>query len=42
MKTRRIAEYWKNIFKKWLNERNFHANLEEYESDILDPTLSHF
>lgn len=24
------------------NERNFWANLEEYESNVLDPTLSMF
>ena len=35
-------EYWKNAFKKWANERNFQANLEEYESDVLDQTLSQF
>ena len=36
------TEYWKNVFKKWANERNFQANLEEYESDVLDQTLSQF
>ena len=34
-------EYWNNI-KKWVHERNFQANLEEYESDDLDHTLSKF
>ena len=34
--------YWKNVFKKWANERNFQADLEEYESDVLDQTLSQF
>ena len=40
--TRKSTEYWKNVFKKWANERNFQANLEEYESDVLDQTLSQF
>ena len=22
------TEYWRNVFKKWANERNFQANLE--------------
>ena len=25
------TEYWRNVFKKWANERSFQANLEEYE-----------
>ena len=36
---------WKpeeNVSKKWRNERNFQAILEEYESDILDQTLLQF
>ena len=36
------TEYWKNVFKKWANKRNFQENLEEYESDVLDQTLSQF
>ena len=28
-------EWWRNIFKKWANERNLQANLEEYENDVL-------
>ena len=32
------AEYWKNVFKKWANERNF----QEYESHALNQTLSWF
>ena len=40
--TRKSTEYWKNVFKKWANERNFRANLEEYESNVLDQTLSQF
>ena len=40
--TKNSTEYWKNVFKKWANERNFQANLEEYESDVLDQTLSQF
>ena len=35
-------KYWKNVFKKQANERNFQANLEEHESDGLDQTLSQF
>ena len=34
--------YWKNVFKKWANERNLQADLEEYESDVLVQTLSQF
>ena len=40
--TKNSAEYWKNVFKKWANERNLQANLEEYESYVLDQTLSQF
>jgi len=40
--TRKSTEYWKKFLKKWANERNFQANLEEYESDVLDQTLAHF
>ena len=40
--TRKSAEYWKNVFKKWANEGNFQANIDEYESDVLDQTLSQF
>ena len=36
------TEYWKNVFKKWANERNFQANLEKYESHVLDKTLWQF
>ena len=36
------TKYWRNVFKRWVNERNFQANLEEYESDVLDQTLSQF
>ena len=32
-------EYCKNVFKKGANERNFQANLEEYESNVLVQTL---
>ena len=28
-------EWWRNIFKKWANERNLQANLEEYENNVL-------
>lgn len=40
--TRKSTEYWKNVFKKWANEKSFQANLEEYESDVLDRTLAQF
>ena len=40
--TRKSTEYWKNVFKKWANERTFQANLEDYESDVLDQALSKF
>ena len=38
--TKKSTEYRKNVFKKWANERNLQANLEEYSSDVLDQTLS--
>ena len=31
--TRKSTEYWKNVFKKSANEKNFQANLEECESN---------
>ena len=40
--TKKSTEYWKNVFKKWATERNVKANLEEYECDALDQTLSQF
>ena len=40
--TKDSTECWKSAFKKWANERNFQANLEKYESDVLDETLSQF
>ena len=40
--TKNSTEYRKNVFIKWANERNFQANLEEYESDVLDQTQSQF
>ena len=36
------TEWWKNVFKKWANERNLQPNLEEYENDVLDQRLSQF
>lgn len=39
---RKSTEYWKNVFKKWANEGNCQENLEEYEKDVLDQTLSQF
>jgi len=38
--TSKSTKYWKKVFKKWVNERNFQANLEEYESDVLNQTPS--
>ena len=40
--TRKSTEYWKNVFKKWANNRQFQANLEEYVSDVFDQTLAQF
>ena len=36
------TECWKNVFKKWANERNLQAYLEEYENYVLDQRLSLF
>ena len=32
-------ESWKNFFKKWANERNVQANLEEYKNDVLNQRM---
>ena len=40
--TRNNMEWWKKVFKKWANERNVQANLEEYKNDVLDQWLSQF
>ena len=40
--TENSTEWWKNVFKKWANERNLQVNLEEYENDVLDQRLSQF
>jgi len=40
--TKNNTEWWRNIFKKWANERNLQANLEGYENDVLDQRLSQF
>ena len=40
--TNNSTEYWRNVFKKWANERNLQADLEEYENDVLDQRLSQF
>ena len=37
--TKNSTEYCENVFKKWANERNFQASLEEHEGDVLDQTL---
>ena len=31
------TEWWKNVNKKWANERSLKANLEEYENDRSPP-----
>ena len=36
------TEWWKNVFKKWANERNLQANLEECKHDVLDQRSSLF
>ena len=33
---------WKNIFKKWGNEKKLEANSEEYENNVLKQTLWQF
>ena len=40
--TKNNTEWCKNVFKKWANERNSQANVEEYENDVLDQRLSQF
>ena len=40
--TKNSTVYRKNVFKNWANERNFPANLAEWEGDVLDQTLSQF
>ena len=40
--TKNSTEWWENVFKKWANERNLQAKLEEYENDVLDQRLSQF
>ena len=37
--TKNSTEWWENVFKKWENERNLQANLEEYMNDVLDQRL---
>ena len=36
------TEWWNNVFKKWVNERNLQANLKEYVNNVLDQRLSKF
>ena len=40
--TKNSTERRKNAFKRWANERNLQAKLEEYENDVLGQTLSQF
>ena len=40
--TKNNTEWWRNVFKKWANERNLQANLEEYENDVLGQRLTQF
>ena len=35
--TKNSTEWWENVFKKWADERNLQANLE---NDVLDQRLS--
>ena len=37
--TKNSTDYLKNVLKKWVNERHFWSNLEDYESDVLDQKL---
>ena len=34
--------YWKNVFKRWANERNLQPSLEDYQCNVLDQTLLQF
>ena len=38
-KKKNSMEWWKNLFKKWVNERNLQANLDEYKNDVPRPTI---
>ena len=38
--TKNSTEWWKDVFKKWANERNLQANLQEYANDVLNQRLS--
>ena len=40
--TNNNTEWWKNVFKKWVNERNLQANLEEPRNDVRNQRLSLF
>ena len=40
--TKNSSQCWKNVFKKWVNQRNLQANLEEYKNDVLDQRLPQF
>ena len=40
--TKNNTGWWKNVFKKWANEWNLQANLEEYENNVLDQRFSQF
>lgn len=40
--TKKSAEYWKNVLRKWSNERSVQENLEVYDCKALDKTLSQF
>ena len=35
--TKNSTEWWENVYKKWVDERNLRANLEK---DVLDQRLS--
>ena len=40
--TNNSTGFWKNVFKKWPNERNLQADLDKYKSKVLDQTLLQF
>ena len=40
--TKNSTEWWKNVFKKWANERNLQTNLKGYENNVLDQRLWKF
>ena len=39
--TKNTTKSWKSVSKKWENERNLPANLEEYQGDVLRYSFRH-